>query len=191
MPITRDYTRSIKALDAKFRQRYSILTAIADEMELLPIQHTRRYLSNARQWGALIQKANNLHVSINNNTVDADAYMYGSAAGLAVTAHVHGGSVSGNDMVETFHGVRLSPLREEDDHQRQTADDLVELSDLGILAMGNTSRDIVDSWGSACTQGYSKQLLFRRGVGMAAFLAYHAHAHRITTEGGDTSTSVI
>lgn len=42
---------------------------------------------------------------------------------------------------------------------------------------------MVESWAEKVTKPYERQLLFRRGVGLAAMLAYNVHNEKLTDYG--------
>ncbi len=181
-PTSDEYLRAAKGLDTQFHRDRSILLAVAREVARLPIHQARQYMSHSRSWGMAIEAGEQLS-DADRRITTMEAFIFGSATGLALTARAHGGIATGTNMVSAFDNLQFAPLADNyGQHVRQVARELVEISDLGVMAMGSRTGDIVRRWERRCVSGEEKQAMFRRGVGMAAFLACRVHKQLFDTQ---------
>ena len=171
-----DYLEAAVALDAKFHRGRSMLMALSEEVERLPVAHARQYMSRAKQWSRVIDLANPPATPKREGLSSAEAFYQGSAAGLALTSWAHHGVVNGTNMVEIFDTLQFTPpMDDETVYERKVAEDLIDISNIGLTAIGPGAKEIVVGWEERCVPDITKQLMFRRGVGMAAFLACRIH----------------
>ena len=184
LPSSRDYLQTTQMLDGKFRRVRSMLLAISQEIAPLPIHQTRQYMQRARQWGSVIESVDRSTGVVDGRLTTTEAFVFGSAAGLAVTAHAHRGVATGTNMVHAFDSLRFSSEDDDDEdhYKHKIAEELVELSGLGLMAMGEEAEAIVEGWEERCVPDATKQIMFRRGAGMAAFLACRIHQQRFNAQ---------
>ena len=178
-PTSHDYLRVSNTLDARFRRRNSMLLAIAEEIAPLPLHQTRQYMSRAYQWGLVIEAVDRSTGSMDKRLTTTEAFTHGSAAGLAIVAHAHHGIATGTNMVQVFDELPFSPEGDDKEHHKhQIAGDLVEMSGYGLMAMGNEAGEVIEGWEERYVRDATKQIMFRRGIGMTAFLACRVHRHK-------------
>lgn len=119
-----DYLEAAVALDAKFHRRRSLLVAISEEVEQLPVDQTRHYMSRAKQWSLVIDLANRPTDLRGEALSSAEAFYQGSAAGLALTSWAHHGVVTGTNMTEAFDALSFSPpVDDVTEYERKVAED--------------------------------------------------------------------
>lgn len=160
-----------------------MLLAIAEEIAPLPLQQTRQYMSRAHQWGSVIEAVDRSTGSMDERLTTAEAFTHGSAAGLAIVAHAHRGIATGVNMVQMFDELSFSPEGDDKEHHKhQIAEDLIEISGFGLMAMGDATGEVIEGWEETCVRDVTKQIMFRRGIGMAAFLAGRIHRRRFDAQ---------
>lgn len=160
-----------------------MLLAIAEEIAPLPLQQTRQYMSRAHQWGLVIEAVDRLTGSMDERLTTTEAFTHGSAAGLAIMAHAHRGIATGANMVQMFDELSFSPEGDDEEHHKhQIAEDLIEISGFGLMAMGDAAGEVIEGWEEKCVRDVTKQIMFRRGIGMAAFLACRIHRRRFDAQ---------
>lgn len=177
-PKARDYLQAASVMDEAFGHSQSVVAAIVDQLNHVPLHQSRQYLSHARTWGHAIHAASTTDRSpVIDDRLIQGAFVHGSAAGLALAEHVHRGVATGSSMVKAFDELPFAPSTSDaDEYARQIATELEELSDLGLMAMGRETAHVVRRWEALYAAAEKKRLMFRRGIGMAAFLACRVHA---------------
>ena len=184
-PDSNKYFQAATKLDANLRQPRSMLLAISQQVAQLPIDQSRHYMSRARTWGLAIEAVDRSIGRVDERLTTTEAFVYGSATGLTLAAQAHDGVATGTNMVHTFDSLLFAPEADEDDedhYRHQVASELVELCGLGLMAMGNATGEVIEGWEERCVPDATKQIMFRRGVGMAAFLASRIHRQKFDVQ---------
>lgn len=174
-PTEYDYTDVAHRLDDNFAKR-PMNRVLADKLEWLPQRDVRAYMARAAEWGLIIEPHDRSLGMVDKGRLTANIFTQGSAAGLVFVDRVHHGVVKGSQMVDYFDTLKSSTSSDDRDHEKHLlAEEIIELSELGLMAIGEQAGEVIEGWEERCTPNISKQIMFRRGIGMAVFLANRIH----------------
>ena len=183
LPTSRDYQRGVASIDELVRREPTVVDGLAlHERGLGSMRGAREYLLQAQAIGTLLEPRDKV-LGIDDQRLTTRAWRQGSVAGLLVAREVHGEAVDAIDMMTKF-GVKEASGGSEGDMEHAKhllAQEVIDMAETGLPRLGDEAFAIVEEWEDEVVPEIVHRPMFRRGVGMAALLAYEAHEDKWRT----------
>ncbi len=178
LPTAATYAKAAHQLDAELRRppsmphrlRYYLLHTEAGA------RGTQRYMAQMARLGTCIEAYDRTTGLVDETRTTTKAFTDGSTAGLMLARNIHGELAEGNNMLDILRETTKLPHDDEPEHMKHLlAEEIIDLAGRGVAQLGEETEAVIEGWEALCVPDVTKQIMFRRGVGLTALLAYRVH----------------